>query len=145
MLSGQFRDRLRIGRRDRLCSSVSSPFGSWFGWLGLDTILILPSGREARSVLRVSHDPRLSGGGSCCTHEVMARAVNDDTTTKAQRKTPVTSAPQQSTGQGFAYPRGGGGGSRDTLTRTFGEGQTKIVPTRHREGGGRGPPTNHTP
>ena len=36
VLSGQFRYRLRIGRRGRLCSSVSSPFGGWVGSLGLD-------------------------------------------------------------------------------------------------------------
>ena len=31
-----FRYRLRIGRQGRLCTSVSSPFGGWFGWLRLD-------------------------------------------------------------------------------------------------------------
>ena len=41
MLSGQFRCRLKIGRQGRLCSSVSSPFGGWLGWLGLDRYLQL--------------------------------------------------------------------------------------------------------
>ena len=41
MLSRQFRYRLNTGRRCKLCSSVSSPFGGWLGWLGLDRHLQL--------------------------------------------------------------------------------------------------------
>ena len=111
MLSGQFRDRLRIGRRGRLCSSVSSPFGGWFGWLGLDRHLqlfgklVMLANVTCKVQLSIQH-MTLSPNpmGSLCPYHLQESIVQP---TVSRRNVTVTPPPPPWIARGWGLHGGG--------------------------------------